>query len=757
MVLYALTIFLGAFLLFQVQPMIGKFILPWFGGGSSVWTTCMLFFQWLLLGGYLYSHLTTTYIQPKTQAKIHLGILALALFFLPIVPSESWKPLPDDYPTIQILLLLVASMGIPYFVLSTTGPLVQRWFNLTHPNANPYRLYALSNVGSLLALLSYPFLFEPTFSLVAQSNIWSITMGLFAICCGTCAWRIRNISEKTSEPAKASIATSKGKEEKPSFYTRMLWVLLPGIASALLLASTNKMCLDVASFPFLWILPLCLYLLTFIICFDHARWYLRSLWMLILIVALCLVCALMERKYDDTIVIHVLVISIALFSGCMVCHGELYRLKPKPNQLTGYFLLISLGGALGGLIVAVGAPVLFDGFYEYHLCLALLPIVAILTYFRDPEGLFVNGRAYWSWAMLLLFPLSIVLMIITEPGIFFARIQWDQELQIALYIVLVFSILNIVFFYRKNPRFQRIGIAWDWIVISTFPVFLIFILHRELEFTRSHSIELSRNFYGAITVFEHDKHSPDHHHYLLMHGATTHGIQVIDSWATHEPTTYYTSLSGIAQAMALHPKQEDRKIGVIGLGTGSMATLVRSGDILRIYEIDPAIRDLATSRFTYIEESQAHIELVMGDARLSMEKEEPQDYDFLVLDAFSSDAIPLHLVTQEAFAVYLKHLKTDGAIVAHVSNRFLNLEPVVASLADDIGFETVLISNEDPMDLWYVHYSDWVIITKNKELLDKLRDLDSAKLPDQPKPGFKLWTDDYSSLFQIIDWTVFEE
>lgn len=694
MAAYAITIFLGAFLLFQIQPLIGKFILPWFGGGSSVWTTCMLFFQWLLLGGYLYSHLTSTRMRPRTQATVHLFVLGAAVLFLPIIPDEAWKPAPGDQPTLRILLLLGACVGMPYFVLSTTGPLIQRWFNLANPGANPYRLYALSNVGSLLALVTYPFAFEPTLSRVEQANWWSAGMIAFAFCCGFCAWRIRQLAPDTSRPEETGIkADPQATPEEPITWTRrILWLALPAAASMLLLSSTNKMCLDVASFPFLWILPLCLYLLTFIISFDHPRWYNRPVWCVLFLIALAFVGAIMEREYEDTIVLQIGAFSFALFTGCMVCHGELFRLKPAPRHLTSYFLMISAGGALGGLFVAVCAPLLFVGYYEYHLSLMLVVLLMLAVLFVDKTCFLYHGLPHMAWFILLLIP-----------------------------------------------------------------VFLGFVLIREITWSRYDSVALSRNFYGALSVFEFDKDDPESRHYALVHGRITHGIQAIDSPDTQKPTSYYGNDSGVGMALTAFPRQENRRIGVIGLGTGTMAAHGKSGDVIRIYEIDPAVRDLAKSRFTYLSHSEAEIEIVMGDARLSMESEAPQEYDILVVDAFSSDAIPVHLITREAFEVYLKHLKFDGVIAAHISNRHLDLMPVFQTLAKEFDFEAQLVSNSADDDPWWAYYSDWMLITKNKAFLNHQLIWDEAYEPVEPSEDFRLWTDDYSSLFAVMDWTVYED
>ena len=693
MAAYAITIFLGAFLLFQVQPLIGKFILPWFGGGSSVWTTCMLFFQWLLLGGYLYTHWTSVKPSPRAQATIHLFVLGLSALFLPIIPDIDWKPTPDHQPTLRILLLLAATVGAPYFVLATTGPLIQRWFNLSQPEGNPYRLYALSNIGSLLALVSYPFAFEPWLGRVHQAHAWSAGMVLFIFCCGWCAWKIRQADPGAEPPPQPQGHSRSAAHPAPiTPLQRSLWITLPAAASLLLLASTNKICLDVASFPFLWILPLSLYLLSFIICFDRPNWYFRPVWISLLVLSFCAVILVMEEKLGDTIVQQLTVYSVVLFVGCMVCHGELFRLKPPPASLTGYYLMISVGGALGGLLAAVAAPLLLDGYYEFHVSLILVALLLLAVFFVDPNSPFHRGRPRVAWTVLL-----------TMPAL----------------------------------------LAWG--------------LSRDIGNSRANAIDLSRNFYGALTVIEYDRDLENGHHFLLRHGGITHGLQVVDSWASTEPTTYYTHDSGIGLAMRALPKESMRRIGVVGLGTGTMAAHGKAGDIMRIYEIDPAVVELARRRFTYLNDSEAELEIILGDARLSMEREPPQEYDILVVDAFSSDAIPVHLITREAFEIYWRHLKPDGVLAMHISNLHLKLEPVVSALAREFDYEAWQIANLTDDEDWWAYYSDWALITRNKAFLNHEAVWDNAYLIDPPPAGFRLWTDDYSSIFAVMDWTVFED
>ncbi|MDP2137451.1 MAG: hypothetical protein Q8J74_06310, partial [Candidatus Didemnitutus sp.] len=403
MPLHALTIFTGAFLLFLVQPLIGKFILPWFGGSPGVWTTCLLFFQTLLLGGYAYAHLTTRNLTPRAQATLHLGLLGVALLWLPIAPDASWKPAPGDEPTGRILLLLTATLGLPYLLLSATGPLVQRWFHLSHPGASPYRLYALSNVGSLLALLTYPFVVEPLFPRLEQAWGWSVALVMFALFCGLCAWQVRRLPEAGVTPASDTASTGTEKASAPAALDKLHWLLWPAIASVLLVATTNKLCVDVAVIPFLWVAPLALYLLTFILCFDHPRWYSRKVFAALFVVGCTVSGFLLADGTHAPLPLQLVGFGATLFVGGMLCHGELYRLRPAPQHLTSYYLFIAAGGALGGLLVAVVAPQVFDDYYELHLGLwALAYLVAWSCWMHRSRSLAFGVGAGTILAILLL-------------------------------------------------------------------------------------------------------------------------------------------------------------------------------------------------------------------------------------------------------------------------------------------------------------------------------------------------------------------
>ena len=678
-IVYVTTVFLGAFLLFQVQPLIGKYILPWFGGGPEVWTTCMLFFQLLLLVGYAYAHLLTSRVGVRAQVVVHVLVTAAALAMLPIIPQSSWKPESLYNPAFQILLLVAACVGVPYFVLSATGPLMQRWFSQAHPDKSAYRLYAFSNAGSLLGLVSYPFVFEPSFTRQTQASIWGWGLAGFVVLsafCGILFWRHRNpessaIDENNNAASEAI---------NPRLGTRLLWLALPAAACIELLAVTNKICLDIAAVPFLWVLPLSLYLLSFIICFDHQRWYVRPVFMVAFLVGLVMV--LFARVYGEDLSAReqILIYSYLLFSCCMVCHGELFRLRPHPKYLTSYYLTIAAGGAIGGFFVAVIAPLVFTAYRELYVGLLASCLFLLLA---DKSPALSRGHRRWVYVCLVL---------ITGMAAMFVDSKHSQ--------------------------------TFDTAVLS------------------------KRNFFGVLTIWEQDKEFPAHHRYVLQHGTTTHGSQYTDPVKQLEPTTYYSRSSGAGLAIEYLQQQKDVRIGIVGLGVGTLAAYGRKGDHIRIYEINPQVTNLAKTHFTYLKNCPANVEIIHGDARLSMERESSRQFDLLALDAFSSDVVPVHLLTREAFEIYLKHIKPNGILAVHISSVHLDLARVVWKLADYFDIGAVMI--EDSHDDGAAYSSDWLLLTNNEEFLE-LSEVFTMGIgrPDHVD-DIDLWTDDYVNLFQIM-------
>ncbi len=679
MLLFALTIFLSAFLLFQVQPLIAKLILPWFGGSAAVWTTCMLFFQIVLLLGYLYAHVLSRLAAPRQQAWIHLGLLLVSFLSLPILPSTWWKPSGSDDPLWRILGLLAATIGLPYFLLSSTSPLLQSWLARTRSGAVPYRLFALSNFGSMLALISYPILVEPNLTNGQQAWSWSIGYVAFALICGSVAFRARLPS------LLPEVAESSSTGQAPVLRDYLIWIGLAATASALLLSVTNHLSQNVASIPFLWILPLGLYLLSFILCFESSIWYLRPVFLPLFALALAgMAFQLSGSAIDAVFRKQIAFFAISLFVCCMVCHGELARLKPPARYLTGFYLMISVGGAIGGLFVAFLAPRVFNALYEFPISVVFTAFMVLLVYYNE------------------------------QP----ATIAWKSGRQIA------------------------------WLLGFAGSVALAVYLTRETRGMVSDAVVLVRNFYGALRVNDWDKTAEHDAIRELTHGTISHGEQFIEPARHREPTTYYGPRSGIGIVLRDLRSEGPLKVAVIGLGTGTIAAYGQPFDVYRFYEINPLVLEIARHNFTYLSDSEAKIETVLGDARLSLERESPQDFDVIAVDAFSSDSIPIHLLTREAFALYLKHLKPDGVLAIHVSNRYLELAPVVNQEAKAQNRPAIRIESDGNVAA-DISEAEWVLVSSRPGYWEKPL-FKRAASPIPARPRLRMWTDDYSNLWQIV-------
>ncbi len=667
MALYAATISVSAFLLFLVQPVIAKQILPWFGGSSAVWTTCVFFFQFLLLAGYAYAHALVRYLPARPQLIVHLALLALSLACLPIVAAVGWKPAGNEDPSFRILALLVATVGLPYFLLSTTSPLVQAWY--ARRVDSPYRLFALSNLASLAALLSYPVLFEPLIATKIQAYFWSGGYAVFVVLCAAAAiYSLRGVVGTGA----AAVRLEPG--PAPRFAARLQWVALPGIASFLLVAVTNHLTQNVASIPFLWILPLTLYLLTFILCFDGRGWYRRGLFVPLAAVAV-VAMAWVQRDFSLThnLRLAVPIHAAGLFVLCMLCHGELVLLKPRPARLTEFYLLIALGGALGSLLVSVIAPRVLPGDFEFAIGLVLAGIV--LAARVAPAGRLVAlGAAAVA-----------------------AFVAWA---------------------------------AYDYV-------------HTIVEDTRV----LKRNFYSSLRT--RDEMRSEGTVRKMIHGTINHGEQFVDADKRCQPIAYFGPKAGIVLALEAlrHP---DMKVGILGLGAGTMAGWARPGDLYKFYEINPQVIELAQGEFTYLTECHARVELVLGDGRLALEREPPQGFDLLAADAFSSDSVPMHLMTREALKEYMRHVRPGGVVVFNVTNRYLDLAPVVRRLAESLGLHARVVSHQ-PTEEEYSLYSstDFVLVTADPKLFDRLPLAGVAEVIGIPR-NVSVWTDDFNNLLEAL-------
>jgi SAM-dependent methyltransferase len=740
MLYYGSTIALSAFLLFLVQPIIAKQILPWFGGSAAVWTTCMVFFQCMLLAGYFYSDFLARRLSVKTQTKVHGLLLLLSLVMLPITASEGFKPNDANNPIGRILLLLFVTIGLPYFMLSTTGPLVQSWFAKRYASdsvANPgkpinvYRLYALSNIASMAALIAYPPLIEPFASGKLQSWGWSAGYAVFVALAMLTAWvsqkhiphaELAPVSEPlvsgSGTPLTSMVSELPGSGARLRWREQLLWLGLAALGSVMLLTVTIHITQNVASIPFLWVLPLAIYLITFILCFDGKGWYLR-VWYLPLsaLTVAMLMAGLIYRWNDDweprdgvtglfvSGIMHieqaVPLYAWGLFVLCMVCHGELVARKPLPQHLTRFYLMVSLGGAVGGLLCGIAAPLLFNYYWEFPLALMIFAIL----------------------------------------------VAWLAQDSVK-YLSLGAVAACMLFFYQH------------------------------VEQVRQDTVAMSRNFYGTLRIRAASEESSNSK-WRLLHGVINHGEQYRSEKFKHLATTYYGEESGIGRAIigtrevlsqksqlpgAQAPVAQAQKVGVVGLGVGTLIAYARAGDEYRLYELNPTVLDYAREKFTYLKDSPAKVVSALGDARLVMEREPDQKFDVLAVDAFSSDSIPVHLITREAVRLYARHVKPDGVIAFHISNRYLDLQPVVAQLAADIGYSAIRWL-DDPGDESYLYRSDWILVTKNTAFMAWL-DLKAQahqdvkpkehekglQRPDRlkPRPSLEPWTDDRNNLFQIL-------
>ncbi len=685
---YTATTVLSAFLLFQIQPLIGKVILPWFGGGAGVWSVCLLFFQSLLLLGYLYAHLLTKLCKNSTQSTVHATVAFLSLFFLPVRASAAWRLGAPGNPSLGVLLALAVSVGLPFFVLSSTSPLLQAWYGQAGKQLKPYRLYASSNAASLLALLSYPAVFEPFTSGRHQRAAWSVGYGAFVVGVVFVAMSRRHVE------TSASNESSVGSE---SFWRKLLWIALAGCASMMLLSVTAYLSQNIAAVPFLWVMPLAIYLLTFVLCFAGGEWYRRGFYLRVLAAGLAAMAYLLgesQRVIPPSAII--LIFCFGLFACCMVCHGELAARRPVPAGLTTFYLCTAFGGALGSLFVAIVAPHVFSGYYELPISLGCCGVLIRIVSRQQ-----ATDSSRWST-------------------------RRRQLIVSCLAAALCASL--IVTARREAVRFR----------VS------------------------ARNFYGVLRVEDvpgppivvlqgNTPHTfqggPGYRE--LINGTIEHGLQFLAASRAREATTYYGPQSGVAFALQSARRRGPVKVGIIGLGSGTLATYGKPGDQFTFYEINPLVVEFAQRDFGFLRESQAETKIVQGDARLALEDEPGQHFDVLVVDAFSGDAIPTHLLTREAFQLYARLLRPNGLVAVHVSNRYLDVAPVVLAAARNLRSEARVIENQRDVS-HAVYPATWVVIGK----LGTADEKPSIALANSSLSGTEsnLWTDDYSSVLKAFRW-----
>lgn len=672
MILYAVTVVASACLLFLIQPLITRMILPWFGGTSAVWITALAFFQVCLLCGYSYAHWLSAKVAVRRQWLIHIVLLVAACALLPVIPSPAWRPEAADPPLLRILLLLGATVGLPCVVLSATSPLLQVWYMRSSGHRVPLWLFAWSNAGSLAALLGFPLLLEPVFATQTLAWAWSAAFAVFAVLCAIVAWRSRS----ASTPAEVSVGGP-----VPELAEMGLWILYPAAASALLTASTVQLTANVAPIPLLWVVPLALYLLTFILNFGSRRVYERRLWFPFVVVALGCLAWLYANSETHQDIRYVIPLYLAgLFIVCMMCHGELVMRAPAGAYLTRFYLLIALGGALGGIFAGIVAPLTFDSCLELPLLLIVLGELALL------------GQWHRRGAGAMLWPMRIVMLcgVLALAG----------------------------FLLRAEDR------------------------------NRQYNLLMTRNFYGTLAVRDHTENAQPRR--SLIHGTIRHGYQFLDPARRDVPASYYGEDSGIGRVLRKRQAQGPMRVGLIGLGAGILTAYARRDDEFVIYEINQAVVDIAQREFTFLSDArrrQAKLDLVMGDARLSLERQPPQHFDVLILDAFSSDAIPMHLLTREAFVQYRRHLSANGVLAVHISNRYLDLEPVCARAAQQLDMPARLLHTAMSAT---TDASDWVIVGPDEEYWGDPVFANATVEPLRMPASFAGWTDQYSSLWPLL-------
>lgn len=794
-VLFTVTLFVSAFLLFLVQPMLARMVLPLLGGTPAVWNTCMVFFQALLLAGYAYAHAAPNWLGLRRQTILHIGLLLLPLFALPIMLPAGWTPPETGNPVPALLALLFVTVGLPFFVISTSGPLLQRWFAATgHRHAHdPYFLYASSNLGSMIALLGYPFLFEPRFGLAEQSRLWAIGYGVLAVLvtlCAVCMWfssgKARLASppqdttadpDKSSQPIDAPVANAADSDaavisvpgpgaddtappadkQLPSptisvpawdapvtAQRRLRWVLLAFVPSSLMLSVTTYLTTDIASIPLFWVLPLSLYLFTFIVVFS--RWRLvpvalvvRCLPIVVLLVLIVLLSKGTEPPVNMLIGIHLL----GLLWVSLACHGLLANDRPAVGHLTEFYLWLSVGGVLGGLFNALIAPLAFNSILEY-------PIALVLACLLMPRRGADDKREPLRRRLDLALPIGLGLF--TAGNIVICRLAGVAPGKTSVAIMFAPPLILCYMFSERPIRFG-LGVAAIMIASVLYPGLLGEVIYSTRSFFGVHRVTLD----------------PTGQFHVLAHGNTIHGQQYVDPERRGKPLTYYYPTGPVGHLFkTLGNDRRLQRVGIIGLGSGTMVTYARPGQHWTYFEIDPAVARIAQNRdlFTFYRDAQdrgVELDTVFGDARLTIRRSN-EKFGMIVIDAFSSDAIPVHLLTREALQVYLDHLEDDGILTFNISNRYLNLEPIIAELAHDSS--AVCLFDDDRLYLDEQGnpgspaakadaqngktQSQWLVMARREKDLPRLRSLGGVWTPPVRKSGLQLWTDDYSNLFQVF-------
>ncbi|GGA48910.1 fused MFS/spermidine synthase [Sphingomonas psychrolutea] len=722
--LFMLTILAGSFLLFLVQPMVARMALPRLGGASAVWNSAMLVYQALLLGGYAYAHWLGR-LSPRTQGMMHLGVLLVAALWLPI-GLKAMDLSPTAQPAIWVPYLLGISIGPLFFAISAQAPLLQRWFSLSRADANPYALYAASNFGSFAGLIAYPLFVEPGMALYGQRILWSSGYILVALLVALCAATLPRGGVVAAEPVAVSPPPTRGRIAH--------WVLLAFVPSGLMLATSTLITTDIVAMPLLWVLPLGLYLLSFTIAFATERMT-ADIQTRIAPIGLLLFGGLLVGGLSAIPLLGAIMALALLFLLSVALHTGLYRIRPEPDRLTGFYLAMSVGGALGGVFAALIAPLVFDWTYEYPILLLLAGILMPQKYLIGPvrrlwEGNTQRGRISLYCVAIAVSGLVATVITLSGPTDSVGSIQ-----QVALIVMLCIGL----------------------VAIGSRRAFGIVMLGSLIAFGGYHAVRISlepgartRSYFGIYTVRGNATQRK------LAHGTTVHGTQLRGSSDKERtPTAYYVPGSGVGQAMLALPTLYGARarVGVVGLGAGTLACYARPGQDWRFYEIDPTVVRIArdTGQFSFLSRCLPNPRIVLGDARLNLVREHDASLDLLALDAFSSDSVPMHLMTREAFALYGRVLAPRGLLLVHISNRFLDLEPVVAAAARDGGWHAAKLAyTPGPSDTAAATQSLWIALSRDRQALRVLKTYDASWLPVKTRPDFTPWTDDYSTILPLL-------
>jgi hypothetical protein len=738
-------------------------------------TSCLFFFQTTLLAGYAYAHGSVSRFVLPVQARLHAVLILASLLVMgiaayvwpsPITPGNWWKPQSGDIAIWLILRLLLVSVGAAVTLLATTGPLMQHWFTRAYPGESPYRLYALSNAGSLLGLLSYPVFFERWFRLNTQAWLWCAGYLVYAI--AAIALAAKGLKDTTgAPPVSRPVAQSNAIEAsaRPGLMDKVQWFSLAALGSLMLLAISRFITEDLAPVPLLWVLPLAVYLLSFIVCFDHPRWYRRGLFHPFLL-ATTILTLMFYRGVGLHLWMFIAMFLLTQFACCMFCHGELYRRRPQPEHLTSFYLMIALGGVAGSAFVNLVAPFLFKGYWEMPLGIAISLIAMAVMATQDKSSWVNRPNPFIAIALASWIILTTCFWLSSESDSL--KHFLSDGLWAALTgLTLLFSILAIRV-RVMGEAFEELGpklVRWT-LFAGVGAASLLLMWAGSANYRRA--VWANRNFYGSLYITKKEVPDPRFNAYVFTHSNTFHGVQFIAPDLRPYPTAYYNKTSGIGLLLMNFPRhQEDPllphtlRVGGIGLGAGTIATYGLRGDVFRFYEIDPEVMRVAAGQggyFSFLSDSQAHVEVVSGDGRISLERElakgKPQSYDVFVVDAFNGDAVPVHLLTREAFELYLKHLRDENSVIAvHITNRSVELASVVAAEAQHFGLNLVFvnapgISNATLPD-GIISANQWILLSRSTSVLSRPA-IVSASSPLHLRHGLHFWTDDQSNLLQIL-------